>query len=386
MKLLEALSQKFDFRIHLIRCSGYGLPLNKTANWTGLAGMLERKEVDIAVPSLVFAKTRIHLVDSGLAIFKLRLFFVFRHPKYATTQRNLFLMPLSKNVWWTILGMSLLMVATFVVMYFAEKRSVQTSGSLMISSILEVIGILAQQGLSSLDLNSLKSRTIIISFLLLSFICLQFYSGSIVGSLLTPPRKTITTVKKLTETNLKIVMEAHPGSLTIFQVAPDSDIVDMYEKKVRGQEVYLNPSDGIKLIKKGQHAILIYVDDNSETIKSGLTHAELDELQQIPFFHQDHRALLYMLLQKGSPFNEVIRVGNLFLIEVGIQDYHIKKWTLKLKRNSGNSFSFADVDFQRTSSIFYMLCFGYLLSLLLLLGEFLVTHLEKNRRKDSKVI
>lgn len=330
--------------------------------------MLERKEVDIGGPSLVFAKSRLHLVDSGLAIFKLRFFFLFRHPKYATTHRNLFLMPLDQKVWYTILCVSFVTIIVLFLLYLTEQRkrnydqNFETPVMLLVISIINVIGLLSQQGLSSYRLDSFKARTVILIFLFLSFICLQFYSGSIVGSLLTPPKRSITTIKKLTDTNLKIVTEDHPGSRTIFKVASDLDLIEMYEKKIKGQEAYLSPTDGIKLIKKGSYAFLLYVDDNSEFIKSGLTHSELDELQEIPILHQDHRALLYMLLQKGSPFNEAIRVGNLFLIEVGIQAYHVKKWTSKMTNNVGNGFSFADVDFEQTSSIFYMLCFGYIMS------------------------
>lgn len=339
--------------------------------------MIQKKKVDLGAPSLVFAKSRINFVDSGLSVFKLRLFLLFRHPKYATTtQKNLFLMPLEEKVWWSIFVVSLVTIIVLMVLYLAEKRKDSNKKNInnpfVISIIINVIALLAQQGLSYHNLKSFKSKIVIISFLFLSYICFQFYSASIVGSLLVPPIRSITSLKRLTDSNLKIVLEDHPGSHTIFAVSPDSDVAVLYEKKVKGKETFLTTTDGIKLVKQGKHAFLTYVDDISEIIKSTLTHSEVDELQEIPLFHQDHRALLYTLLQKRSPFSEAIRVGNLYLAEVGLQSYHMGKWTSKLTRDFTNSFNFADIDFKRTSSIFYMLCIGYLTSFMVLLGEFIV--------------
>lgn len=369
LHLLQLLAQKYNFRIQLKRGRDYGHSNKSTFRWNGMMGMLQRREIDILATSLLFSKERVDVGDSGFDLIKYRQFFIFRHPKNALKKGNVFLMPLNADVWCMVLGVSLCTIVTLVLL---TKFETNTSGNRLSAVMLNIVGMLAQQGITADSCTSTKGRMVLIVFLLLSFVCFQFYSASIVGSLLAPPPRTITTVTKLMESNLKIVLQEHPGSHLIFRVASFSDVANLYERKVKGKEVYLNVGEGLSKVKDGNHALLVYIDDTIDTVKATLTHSEMEELQTIPLIPQDYRAHMYMFLQKDSPFSEAIRVGNIRLGEVGLKAYHLEKWTVKLIKRTNNFYGTAIVDLKRTSSIFYLLLIGHLISFAIFLGELIV--------------
>uniref|UniRef100_A0A336M2T7 CSON010892 protein n=1 Tax=Culicoides sonorensis TaxID=179676 RepID=A0A336M2T7_CULSO len=369
LQILQLMAQKYNFKITLRRCKEIGLKNQNDSNWNGILGMLQRNEADLTGTALIFGKTRLPIVGSGFSVFKYRQFLIFRHPTKSSTGRNVFLMPLSDGVWWSLMTVTLCTIITLITV------SRLRSGGMIV--IVNVIGMLSQQGISTENFSSIKARGVTILFLFLSFICFQFYSASIVGSLLTTAPRSIRTLDKLTQSHFKVILEDTPISRTIFSVGVTSDVDNFYEKKVVGNKTYLSVTDGIAQVKKGSFAFLVYVDEISDVIKRTLTHNEIKELQEIPLFPQDHRAFLCYMIQKNSPFKETIRVGTLRLIEIGLKSYHGNKWTVKITESEGHGLGTAIVDFDRVSSIFYFLFTGYLISFLLLLCEFICTKIEK---------
>lgn len=213
--------------------------------------------------------------------------------------------------------------------------------------------------------------------MLLSFALFQFYSASIVGSLLTPPPRTITSHKKLAESNLKIILEDHPSSRIIFKLVTDTDLVKLYESRIKGHEAYVSITEGIAKLKSQKKVFLTYIDEAMDQVKASLSHSEMGQLQVIPLFPQDHRALLYMPLTKEAPMNELIRIGNLKLAEVGLKTFIIDKFKAKLTEKSSKSFDPAVVDFERTAPIFYILLIGIMISLITFTVEFITVRYQK---------
>ncbi|XP_063706304.1 glutamate receptor U1-like [Culicoides brevitarsis] len=375
-QLVKLFSEMYDFRIHLIRAAEYGMLLPNTSTWTGLAGMVQSGFVDFAAQSFVFSKARVAALDTGFSVMKYRQSFVFCHPKY-TNQKNVFLMPLSKNVWISIFVVASLTIMSLIILQ--KMKTLDETDNSFVVSVINVIGLLAQQGLSSGHLNSVKLRIIIIFFLLLSFTIFQFYSASIVGSLLTPVPRTITSHKKLAESNFKFFLEDHPSSRLIFKLTTDDDILRLYERKIKGSETYVSITEGIQKIKEQNNVLLSYIDEIFDQMQHTLTHEEMDQIQIIPVFPQNHRALLWMPLWKDGPMNEVIRVANLKLGEVGIKKFVIDKYYVTFGDAARKTFDPAVVDFQRTASIFYALIVGIVISLVVFLVEIILNRYHQVR-------
>lgn len=362
-----------------MRSGAFGGLIPNSTQWSGVIGMLQNKQADIGAHSIAFTKSRLSVLEEAFSIVKYRQAFIFRHPKYSTGTQKVFLMPLQYKVWWSLFGTSVCTMVVLFLFNLAEKKICERRllGDSLTLSLVNVVGLVSQQGLSSDHLNSNKAKTVIILFLFLSFICFQFYSASIVGSLLAPTPRTIVSIPKLTESNLKIVMEEHPSSHLIFKVLSDPDVLELHEKKIKGKEIYLSAEDGLAKVKTGQYALLVYFDEIPDLIKTTLTHDELEELQVITLVPQDVRALLASTYQKNSPFGEIIRIGILKVIEVGLKEYHWNRWITKLNEKSSykKTFSTAVVDFARVDAVFYLLFIGYLVSITIFVGEIVLSRI-----------
>lgn len=380
LKIVILISEIYNFQIFLKRSSEYGLPIKNTTRWSGLLGMLHRNEADIGGQSLFYSKARVPVVDSGLSIFKFRQSFIFRHPKYATNQRNVFLMPLQMNVWMGIFVVAFFVVVALYLIHIKDSRDTIEEHPFVIA-LVNVVGLLAQQGVISDHLTCLKAKIVIFLTLVLSFICFQFYSASIVSSLLTPPVRSITSLPRLTESHIKVILEDHPSSRLVFKTSPDLDLVDVFEKKVKGHDNLVSIEKGISMIKSGPYAFLTTVDEIADMIKANLSRYEIDQLQEISVITQDHRSLIYIPLPKQGAFNELIRVGALKITEVGLKEYHMKNYITNVTNEHSTAFQAAEVDFERTSSIFYFLMFGYLASVAVLLSEIGVIKILSGIRK-----
>lgn len=87
----------------------------------------------------------------------------------------------------------------------ANKKSPERVG-LFLESVLFFVGIICQQGLG-FSTSFISGRTIVITSLLFSFSIYQFYSASIVGTLLMEKPKTIKTLNDLVHSSLQVGVE-----------------------------------------------------------------------------------------------------------------------------------------------------------------------------------
>ncbi|XP_063706305.1 uncharacterized protein LOC134835358 [Culicoides brevitarsis] len=368
-QVLLLISQKYNFRMHLKRTTQYGKLVDNNTRWTGLMGYLQRKEVDFASQSFVFALKRMPVIDSGFSATKYRHFFVFRHPDTHVNMKNPFLRPLDDVIWLGIFLVSVVTVFALVMIKNKEQEFMKMKEALVIS-VLNVIGILALQGLCSDIWSSMRAKMILMLSLIFSFILYQLYSGAIVGSLLAPSPRTITTIEKLTESGMKIVMEETASNRVIFGVSFGKDLKDLYENRVKDKEIYVSMTEGLKMMRDTRIVFLTNVDESYGLIKDLFSHAQQKELQEIPFFPQETtRAALYIPIQKKSPFSEVIRVGVLRLAEIGIKLHVVKQWELKLPKSDSNSNVLKIIDIEQTRSAFFLLLIGHLICMFLVFLE-----------------
>lgn len=87
----------------------------------------------------------------------------------------------------------------------ALNKSPERTG-LFLESVLFFVGIICQQGLG-FSTSFISGRTIVITSLLFSFCIYQFYSASIVGTLLMEKPKTIKTLSDLVHSSLEVGVE-----------------------------------------------------------------------------------------------------------------------------------------------------------------------------------
>ncbi|KAH8270327.1 hypothetical protein KR018_008027 [Drosophila ironensis] len=111
-----------------------------------------------------------------------------------------------------------------------KKKSPERVG-LFLESVLFFVGIICQQGLG-FSTSFVSGRCIVITSLLFSFCIYQFYSASIVGTLLMEKPKTIKTLSDLVHSSLKVGMEDILYNRDYFLHTKDPVSMELYAKKI----------------------------------------------------------------------------------------------------------------------------------------------------------
>lgn len=314
--------------------------------------------------------------------------FIFRHPATGhgvQAHRNIFLMPLQNRIWLMILFFSVLILLTIYAMFIFEKKYYAGDDlSPLSSAVVVMIGILSQQGVAP-HFHSTQAKIAIIFALLMSFLCVQYYTSSIVGSLLTPTPKSINDCDKLAKSDIKLLLEDTPASIGVFKISYNQQAVELYKKKILGQEQFSSIEDGIKKVQQGGYALFTFVDYAYDLITKTFSASEIDELQQISVYPQIVHTNMYFPVKKFSPYKEPMRLAVQWMHETGVADYWQKHWNSEKPLGDLHQFKMAEVDFYRFSAIFYMLAAGHVMSLVILAGE-LLSSLHVIRRRSVKII
>lgn len=136
--------------------------------------------------------------------------FIYRRPKTTESSYEIFLRPLSEQVWYCLIfSITIFLIAMRIIVdtehvLFNELRDIfERTWS---NSLLFVVAAFCQQGF---DLQSrlISGRIVAFFILLLSLLVYQFYSASIVSYLLRDPPRAIKTIDDLRKSSLRAGIE-----------------------------------------------------------------------------------------------------------------------------------------------------------------------------------
>ncbi|XP_053686713.1 uncharacterized protein LOC128736261 [Sabethes cyaneus] len=199
-------------------------------------------------------------------------------------------------------------------------------------SILLFLGGVCQQGLSEIPhLPSGKCTSLFI--LLFGYLMFQFYSASVVGSLLMAPAKNIKTLRNLIDSRLILGIEDIPYSRDYFIRTQDEDSLELYrtrinflnEKTLQNESHFLNAADGLGLVKAGGYAFHVAISAGYKIIRETFSELEVCELAEIDMFPRSAQWMV-AIVQKNSPYRDVITYGLRRLNEAGIMDHQRHVW------------------------------------------------------------
>ncbi|XP_055914710.1 uncharacterized protein LOC129947950 [Eupeodes corollae] len=284
---------------------------------------------------------------------------------------------------------------------------------IMLESMLFYIGSICQQGLS-LSTNLISCRCVIITSLLFSFCIYQFYSASIVGTLLMEKPKTIKTLRNLIQSSLEIGIEDILYNRDFFLHTKDPDAIQLYasvslppdqnstpptnqtnrsqtleeqhhhwqkevpttstsnhrnrvQSKTSDASNWHDPEYGVAKIKQGGYAFHVDVATAYKIISDTFTEKEICELSEIQLFPPQK---MVNIVQKGSPLRKIITYGLRRSTEAGLMDYQRKVWHSP-KPRCVKQIRTDDlrVDMQTFTSAVFVLIFGFAASVLVLALE-----------------
>ncbi|KAH8351562.1 hypothetical protein KR059_007714 [Drosophila kikkawai] len=312
-----------------------------------------------------------------------------------------------------------------------QKKSPERVG-LFLESVLFFVGIICQQGLG-FSTSFVSGRCIVITSLLFSFCIYQFYSASIVGTLLMEKPKTIKTLSDLVHSTLKVGMEDILYNRDYFLHTKDPVSMELYAKKITSLPTtkeneadedepvdaaqsstdpaksyrdivhshetgahakdnsasnWLDPETGLRRVKHERELCIIKFLENhfmNFPLKGFAFHVDVAAAYKIiaeTFSEQDICDLTEVsmfppqktvcIMQKNSPMRKVISYGLRRVTETGILSYHFNVWHSR-KPPCVKKIETSDlhVDMDTVSSALLILLFSYGFTFLILGVEIL---------------
>ncbi|XP_046351217.1 glutamate receptor ionotropic, kainate 2-like isoform X1 [Haliotis rufescens] len=371
LDLLQELASTFNFTYEVLEPPDgeYGRILN--GSWTGVVGMLERREVDMAVAALTVTQEREKVMDfvypyyydAGGALYKL--------PDEMSTKWLTLIKPFKWEVF-LCLGIVFVSMTFFLCgMEFLNIRKKKLSISMaevLSSSMWHISGTFFKHGSHSLPKS--QPGRILISFVwLFCIIVVAAYSGNLIAFLTVsknyPPFKTLAEVTEQTD----YTWGTDGGSMwtTLFQTSNRSD----YKKIWKGIVNQNRSNSDVLSLNQGLHrshveaGSYIFMFDRDVIDIWSLDNCDLILLEET--FYQ----ITYAVgLPQNSPYGRMVSEKMLKIEQSGLLQIWRSRWWPKGSGCAGQTQVQAKVialiDLQ---SAFYFLGVGLSTALLVLMGE-----------------
>ncbi|KAH8378760.1 hypothetical protein KR009_001226 [Drosophila setifemur] len=296
----------------------------------------------------------------------------------------------------------------------AKQKKAPERVGLFLESVLFFVGIICQQGLG-FSTSFVSGRCIVITSLLFSFCIYQFYSASIVGTLLMEKPKTIKTLSDLVHSSLRVGMEDILYNRDYFLHTKDPVSMELYAKKITSLPTskeneadedepvdaasasstdpaksyrdivhshetgahakdnsasnWLDPETGLRRVKYERFAFHVDVAAAYKIIAETFNEQDICDLTEVSMFPPQKTVCI---MQKNSPMRKVISYGLRRVTETGILTYHFNVWHSR-KPPCVKKIETSDlhVDMDTVSSALLILLFSYGITLMILGSEIL---------------
>ncbi|KAF2892104.1 hypothetical protein ILUMI_14069, partial [Ignelater luminosus] len=154
-----------------------------------------------------------------------------------------------------------------------------------------------------------SGRFTLLSLLIMSLLLYNYYTSSIVSSLLSGLPPPFETIEELSHSDLEVGLEDIVYTRTLFEVTKDERIKHLYKHKVlahNNQPSYMTVAEGIARVKSGGFAyhsepILAY-----SIVERTFEPYEICELAEIHVFTP---TILWVMAQKQGQYNKLFQIG-----------------------------------------------------------------------------
>ncbi|XP_053674074.1 ionotropic receptor 75a-like [Anopheles nili] len=366
--LMSMLRDFYNFTFVNRRTKSWGYLRN--GKFDGMIGALSRREVDLGGSPMYFRQERHRVVSYTTRSFIERPCFIFRHPPRNEAVKNPFLLPFEIIVWYLMVACGSILTLALCCSFFVEDaaaaggavdatannchnkdtranistthRSHPADGNAgakcnykaekVSKSILLFVGGVCQQGLSEIPHLS-SGRCTSFFILLFGYLMYQYYSASIVGTLLMEQPKTIKTLRGLIDSRLTLGIEDIPYSRDYFVRTTDADSLELHRTRIeyyeprtgRNESHFLPAADGLQLVREGGYAFHVAISAAYRIIRRTFGEREICELSEIDMFPVWSQWMV-AIVQKNSPYRDVITYGLRRLNEAGLMQRQRHVW------------------------------------------------------------
>lgn len=233
-----------------------------------------------------------------------------------------------------------------------------------------------------------SGRIVFLSLFLWGLLLLQFYSASVVGSLLSEPPRFINTLKDLSDSNLDVGIENMAYNYDYFATTTDPVAHELHRKKVkpnkkRAVEPYFTAEEGLKKVQKGGYAFHVDVATAYKIIEDTFSQDEICDLEEVQLFPARHTATA---TRKHSPFKKMVTYGMRQIVEHGVPGHLKYVWEPRRPRCLESHSSMpVPVALKEFSPALFSLFMGVALAVLVMLIEMFIDRRERRRRNALSI-
>ncbi|KYN40325.1 Glutamate receptor U1 [Trachymyrmex septentrionalis] len=378
-----ATKANYPWILHLVNRMNATISFEVTGNWgyrtengswSGMIGMLERREIDIGGTATFLVPERI-----GVVQYIQFLCFIFRRPLLSTVS-NIFTLPFQRNVW---IAIAVFLVLVFCLLYLSIKweyhrgrmtesaaywNQLNPSKPTISDNFLILLGAFSQQGYWY-EPYRVSSRIVTLMLLLASMSLYAAYTANIVG-LLQSTTDSIKTLSDLIDSPLKLGMQDIVYNRHYFKSFQDPVRKTILEQRIEpkgSKSNWMSIEEGVRRVKNELFAFHGEFSAIYQLVQDTYLEEEKCGLTEIDFLH-----LIYPLLviQKQSPYSEIIKTGALKLREYGLK-YHEEYHLYTRKPVCSSQTSFITIGFTECYFALVIMGYGILFSVIVFAFELL---------------
>ncbi|XP_075215106.1 ionotropic receptor 75a-like [Lycorma delicatula] len=377
--------QLFNFQVKMFPTPSWGYKWNGT--FDGMVSLLMNGTANLGITTAGIRTVRLPVIDFVTAQTWLNApKFILRHPRTSRSTLNIFLHPLSPGVWVSIAIITFLTVnGTHFIGWVQHKvQDIRDSDNSWSSCIILVIAAVCQQGSSEVP-RKIAGRIFFLSLLIFTFVVYQFYTCSIVSTLLTAPPRTIHKLSDIMKAHLTIGIEdILTARDTLYRYQGDPEIRKLYVEKIapKKEGAYYSVEEGVYKMRKGGFAF--YVDPAAayNLIADSFSEQEKCDLTEVFMVEPDVHTLP---IQKRSPYKKLFNFGMRLALEYGVVKRERRKWHSRrpecvLAKNHRTHVSIGIPEFKPALILLFV---GNVVALLILVKEIFQFKKEQKRKINT---
>uniref|UniRef100_A0AAR5PZ02 Ionotropic glutamate receptor C-terminal domain-containing protein n=1 Tax=Dendroctonus ponderosae TaxID=77166 RepID=A0AAR5PZ02_DENPD len=299
----------------------------------GLAKMLWDDTIDISSAGCILRlldSDRIDFYDYIMPYYKFRSCFFFRNPGVVKPNFYEALKPFDKQSWIVTLYVTGIVCICIEIAHFVETRhrggDLQNS-SCSFRSLFVVVAVFSQQGLGTIP-SSISTRIILLHLLICSVLLYNYYTSSLVSSLISTEPEVMKTIKELLESNLKVGIELQPYTITYMldRVKEDHYLNQLNQSKIfyRNTPNIFTAEEGIRLVHQGDFAFHTESITAYPLIADTFEQESVCNLAEIILINSDTS----LMAQKKSQYKKLFQVSLRKMWQSGIIRKLHKTWVV----------------------------------------------------------
>ncbi|XP_063532719.1 glutamate receptor ionotropic, kainate glr-3-like isoform X1 [Cydia strobilella] len=364
--LMHLLADDLHFRYNLIQVDSYGE--NRNGSFTGLAGQLQRQEIEVGITSMFLRADRMQVLHFCSETVELRGAFMFRQPSKSSVS-NVFLLPFSRGVW-IATALTLVLAAATLALLARRPHLRAVDASLEQLSIGEAViftvGTACQQGFHIVPALA-SARVVMFCALMTALFAFTSYSAKIVAILQTPS-DAIRTIDDLTNSPMTMGVQETTYKRVYFAESTQPATQRLYRHKLLplGDRAYLSVVDGVAAMRTGLFAFQVEEPSGYDIISKTFTEREKCGLKQIQAFKLP---MVAVPIRKHSGYKELFATRLRWQRETGLMDRTRRIWLASKPRCDASSGGFVSVGIIDILPALHVLAAGMAASVLFLVLE-----------------